>query len=167
MPRRNSTSKHKPRELRRRLVVPARIRTTAGWSDACILNISSRGLLMHTKLRVSAASMVEIQHGEHVIQARVVWRDGSRIGLCAETMLSADDILSAGKAASLPPPKRWAADSRPPSHERNRQRSRLMEFVSVALIVTSLSIAVSALVARSLAAPMSRVSQALDSHRGP
>src|SRR4051794_34204558 len=78
MPSRTRSPKQKPRELRRRLMLPARMRTSAGWSDACILNVSSRGLLVHTRLATPDGATVELCHGEHVIIARVVWRQGPR-----------------------------------------------------------------------------------------
>ena len=53
--------------LRRRVLLPARMRTSAGWSDACILNVSSRGALIHAKRPITQGSVVELRHGDHVI----------------------------------------------------------------------------------------------------
>jgi len=80
-------TQHRPRELRRRVIMPARLRSCSGWTDACILNISSRGLLVHSARTGPAGSIVEVWRGDHVIVARVVWHDGARAGLEAEDKL--------------------------------------------------------------------------------
>jgi hypothetical protein len=109
-----SSAFHKPRELRRRVVLPARLRTPAGWGDACILNLSSRGLLIHSSRALSEGTAIELLHGGHLISARVIWRDGSRIGLCADEKLPVDHILTVGQAASLhlAAPRRRTLDQR-------------------------------------------------------
>src|SRR5262245_7417073 len=94
MSARNVNSKHRSRELRRRVVLPARLRTGANWSDTCILNISSRGLMIHSARAVPNGSLVELRRGVHVILARVVWKDGGRIGLRSSDRLPIEEILS-------------------------------------------------------------------------
>jgi len=63
------------------VLVPARLRDGASWSDACILNISSRGMMIHTGRPIRRGCEVELRRGEHMIVARVMWRDGARAGL--------------------------------------------------------------------------------------
>src|SRR5215213_7636016 len=91
----------RPRELRRRVLLPARIRTSAGWGDACILNISSRGLLIHSNGKASDDGVVELRHGPLVITARVAWRNGQRIGLASEERLPVDQIVTLGISPAL------------------------------------------------------------------
>src|SRR5690348_1343959 len=101
MPGRRPPRNQKPRELRRRVVVPARLRDGASWSDACILNVSSRGLMIHTGRPVRCGSEVELRRGEYMIVARVVWRDGARAGLRAEERVPIEEIVMGGHAPAL------------------------------------------------------------------
>src|SRR5215213_9934355 len=94
MPAPATKSKQRPRELRRRVVVPARVRAGAQWSDACILNISSRGLLIHSLRPAPIGSTVQIVRGDHLIVARVMWSDAGRSGLRSDERLPVDEILS-------------------------------------------------------------------------
>ena len=94
-------SRHQPRELRRRVVMPARLRSRSGWTDACILNISSRGLIIHSSLAGPQGSVVELWRGDHVIVARVMWQDGARAGLQTDERLAVEDIMSLSSSAAM------------------------------------------------------------------
>src|SRR5690349_10239243 len=91
----------KPRELRRRVVLPARMRLGTSWSDTCILNVSSRGLMIHTGRQVAKGTQVELRRGDHIILARVVWRDGGRAGLQAEERVPIEEIVTIGQSSAL------------------------------------------------------------------
>jgi len=156
----------RPRELRRRVLLPARMRADSSWCDACILNISSRGLMIQVGRGAPNATMVEVRRGEHVIRARVVWRDGSRAGLQSDDRLPVEEILSLSHASALQltaggggfverrkEPRR--------DHERSRRHSRLLEFAGVALIGSTFAVGIFGIVERALARPMSAVAAAL------
>ena len=155
----------KPRETRINVVVPARLRFGARWSDACILNVSARGVLIHTREAAERGSYVELRRGEQVIVGRVMWRSGSRIGLRAQ------DRVPVGQSSPQRRRKRCAcarlrtgrsSAGAPPANVReSRLRGRAMEFVSVAVIGASLSIAVVSMMAEALAHPLSQVTGAL------
>ena len=55
--------RERPRELRRRVILPARLRTGADWSDTCMLNISSRGLLIQLIIHDSVAVLLPAAFG--------------------------------------------------------------------------------------------------------
>src|SRR3982751_2658570 len=130
--RRNFIKNQKAREWRRRVVLPARMRTDSGWCDVSILNLSSRGLMVHTRLAAAKGSTVELCQGEHMITARVVWSKGPRVGLAAEALLPIEQILTPGRSAPLQMPESNGrrTDRFTNSHDRSRDRSRMMEFVS-------------------------------------
>ncbi len=69
MHRAKPSKSHRPRELRRRVVLPARLRIGSRWNDTCILNISSRGLLIHSPRLGNEGSGVELRRGGEVIEA--------------------------------------------------------------------------------------------------
>src|SRR5438309_3539610 len=94
-------SRLRPRELRRRVMVRARVRSGAQWGDACILNVSSRGLLIHSAWPVVEGSTVEILRGEQLITARVMWCEAGRFGLHSDERLPVEDILSVEHSRGL------------------------------------------------------------------
>lgn len=162
----NSKSDHRPRELRRRVVLPARIRTGAQWSDTCILNISSRGLLIHSARATAEGSTVELRRGEHVIVARVMWRDGARVGLRSDERLPVEEImsLSGSKALQLVASDGTRVDRRrrprPKSHDA-RLRGRKMEFLGVAALVLCLVLSSWIMVEAAFAKPLALIGAAL------
>jgi hypothetical protein len=155
-------SSHKPRELRRRVVAPARLRHGAAWTDACILNISSRGLMIHTGRQIANGAQVELRRGDYVIIARVVWRDGGRAGLRAEDRIPVEEIMTLGKSPTLQLTARPAERRKHPRpQERSRLRGRAMEFAAVAAISTCLAAAGFTIVQSAFARPLKIVSAAL------
>jgi hypothetical protein len=137
----------------------------ASWSDACILNISSRGLMIQSGRSVRQGSTIEIRRGEHVIVAKVMWRDGSRAGLQADARLPVDESLTLSQAPSLqltagrPPVERRRQPRR--THEQSRIRARLFEFAGVAALAGFFAVSIFSLVQQALAKPLSIVESAL------
>ena len=133
-------SQQRPRELRRRVMVRARMRAQSGWSDACILNVSSRGMLINASAPAVQGSTIEVWHGEHLIVATVMWRNGTRAGLHANERIPVEEILALAKYGS--PAHRSilagsrAAQGRPATGgesasspaDRIRRRGRLRDF---------------------------------------
>ena len=159
------TRGHKPRELRRRVLLRARMRSSSGWSDACILNVSSRGLLVNASQTMIEGMNVELRHREHVILARVVWRDGSRAGLQADDWVPVDEILILSQSPSfqLTAAGRGQVERRkqPRTHDDSRLLGRAMEFASVAIIAITLSCGLYSLVSEVFGEPMARIRTAL------
>lgn len=157
-----SPSLQKARELCRRVLVPARLRHGSWWSDACILNVSSRGLMIHTGRPISHGSKVEIRRGDHLIVARVVWRDGGRAGLRADDRVPVEDIVTLGQSPAL---QLTAGTGERRKHPRgdewNRLRGRAVEFVGVVLIAAVPSGAGLSMVDRAFGQPLAAVSAAL------
>lgn len=128
----------KPREFRRTVLIDARLRHERGWSDARILNMSSRGLLVRATGAPARGSYVEICRGTHRIVARVVWADQDRFGARAQDAIALDAIAS---GADVPPPAVPSPDRdrrRQPrgrtadeGHDENRRRARRAEFLTV------------------------------------
>jgi hypothetical protein len=146
------------------VVVPARLRHGASWSDACILNISSRGLMIHTGRPVTRGSEVEIRRGDHVIVARVMWREGGKAGLQAEDRVPLEEIVTLGHsqahqltATSGERRKRTRPD------DKSRLQARAIQFAGVAIIAASLASAGLFMVEEAFARPMALISASLSS----
>jgi hypothetical protein len=161
-----SSSTHKPRELRRRVILPARLRMGAHWSDACILNISSRGLMIQASRAAPEGTVIELWKGDYVIVARVVWREGARAGLRSEDRVPVEEILSLAQSPGL---QLTATTGRPPyerrnrlrTHEDSRIRARMMEFGSAVVIALFFAGSAYGLVEQALAKPLAAVRNVL------
>lgn len=144
----------------------ARMRALCGWSDACILNVSSRGLMINAPATsAKQGSTIELWHGDRVIVATVMWRSGSRAGLQTDDRLPVEDILALSTTNSLQlTAAPWpAADRRkkPRKDEGSRVRGRRMEFVATLLIGASLAGGAAFMVQEALARPLDVVRAAL------
>jgi hypothetical protein len=164
----SSSRSQKPRELRTSVVLATRIRADSGWGDARILNISSRGMLITSSRVDGEGSTVELRHGDQAIVARVVWRKGTQAGLRTDERIPVEDIvaLSRGSALRLTAPQWSGMDRRKrprPSatHDESRQRSRTLEFASIAVIGISLAATLFSMVETAFARPLAMVQAAL------
>jgi hypothetical protein len=156
----------RPRELRRRVVLPARLRSGAQWTDTCILNISSRGLLIHSGRVAPQGSQVELRRGDHLIVARVMWRDGARVGLQADERVPIEEIMSINPSQAF----RDTATKDVPVDRRSRPRpvtcdarlrGRAMEFAAVGAITVSLAVSIWAMAGQAFAKPLAQAAAAL------
>lgn len=162
-----SLSKHGPRELRRKAMVPARVRTGAQWGDACILNVSSRGLMIRSGQTILKGSTLVIARGDHLIVGRVVWADRDRCGLVSDERLPVEEILSVAQSRAL-----QVIATNGVIHDRRRNprgvkpearlRGRALEFFAVGAIAALLAYGMQELARRALTAPLASVSAALD-----
>ena len=162
------SSSHRSRELRRRVVLPARVRTPLGWSDACILNVSSRGLLIHSRGGAETGATVELHHRHHAIVARVMWRSGARAGLRTEDRVPIEDMMILGQAhnVSLTALEQPAAERRLAprhgTHDRSRARGRAFEFAARLVIAAVLASGMMAIMDTALARPLDSIVAVLE-----
>lgn len=123
-------------------MIQARMRVGASWNDACILNLSSRGMLVRAPTAPNRGSYLEIRRGGHVIVARVVWSNADRFGVYTQDPIPAADLIrgtTSAAAAAAPgdasfTERRAAPRPSVPTSERSRWRARAMEFSTVAFL---------------------------------
>jgi hypothetical protein len=157
----------KAREPRQKVMLKARMRIGAAWRDACILDLSSRGLMIQASEPLPGGSYLELRRGRHIIIARVMWSNGRRAGLRAQDALPYDAIIAEpdqSGAAQTPPIERRAALAPPPrgfEHERSRLRSRAFEFTLVILFGGACGTFAYGAVSKALARPLLAVESAL------
>lgn len=148
-------------------MLPARMRSAAGWDDACILNISSRGLLIYSNIAAEPGATVEVRRGGQLVVARVVWRKNQRIGLCSSDPVPVEQVISDEAAASAVlssgDPIRLDRRRRPRNPDRSRERGRAIEFICVALLGSAFAAWAAMSVHQALATPMSAIGTAFDS----
>lgn len=127
----------KPRERRRTVMLSARMRSAASWHDACILNLSSRGLMLQTEVPPERGAYLEVRRGPHVIVARVIWTRQQRVGLKAQDPLPVEAIVrqqaTAVSAAAKPVERRQSPRSSQRAQERSREHARTIQGIALTL----------------------------------
>lgn len=155
----------KPREDRRKVMLSARMRSGASWHDACILNMSSRGLMLQTSARTERGAYLEVRRGPHVIVARVIWTGQQRVGLKAQDRLSVDAIVTEQATASAGPDalveRRTAPRPRQDPEVRSRQLSRMMQAVTLGGLGIAAAVIAVAGIQEALGSSVGRVGAAL------
>lgn len=150
-------------------MISARMRVGATWGDACILNLSSRGMLVHAPQAPPRGSYLELRRGAHVVVARVVWSNADRFGVRTQDHVSAEALINEStrspvgqqQAASV---ERRAVPRQPErGHEASRWRARSAEFMTFAALGGIGALALVGMVGELLAAPLAMVQSALRS----
>ncbi len=88
----------RPREDRKTVRISVRVRTDAGWIDATLRNVSSRGMMLHSAEPLQRNQFVEITRGRTRVVGRVVWSDDTNFGLQAQDAVDMCALL--GKPGS-------------------------------------------------------------------
>ena len=147
------------------MLVPARMQAGGRWRDACILNISSRGLLLHSSDAPGAGSYLEIRRGQHVMVARVVWSEAERFGVHTQDWLPVDAIVrdlpptGAAKAGETRFVERRRQSRE--NHERSRQAGRWLEYAAFAMGGMIAASSAYGAVSMAMARPMAELDAAL------
>lgn len=163
----------KAREERQKVMIVARMRSSASWQDVCILNLSMRGLGIQAPQVPPAGSYVEICRGHQVIIARVAWAKGHRAGLRAQDPIWIQGLLGDPSAvnerqpaAAEPFVERRRVPRTAQKHEDSRLAGRAMEFTFVALAAAGMGAIAFGIVEQALAEPMAQISTALEPKSG-
>jgi hypothetical protein len=147
-------------------MIAARMRHGEAWSDASILNISSRGLMLHAPMAPSRGTYIEVRRGQHVVIARVVWSNDNRFGVAAQDRVAIDAFI-----ANHPPRTVAANDGNGPAerrsqprperlewrHARSREKGCLMEFAFIAGAGLLVAAFAHEAIARTLSDPLQRI----------
>jgi hypothetical protein len=147
------------------VLIEARLRHDRGWSDARILDISRRGLMVRAGKAPANGTYVEICRGTHRIVARVVWVSQDRFGARAQDAIAVDAVVT-GDDAPLPVPAndRRRLPRRPSTKERedrSRNRSRRIEFGAIVVLACAAAFLGFDAVRSALSKPLSMVAAAL------
>jgi hypothetical protein len=150
-------------------VIPARLRSGAQWSDACILNISQRGMMIHSGFAGARGSMIELRRGDHVIVARVVWRDGARAGLHSDERVPAGEIMTLKQSANIRAITSDGVLIERRRHPRSQhvdaaRRRQVLDFASAFSVTLLFAIEIWDLAQRQLAHPFAHFGTVLSPH---
>ena len=162
----------KPREARRKVRIPVRMRAGRGWADTCMLDVSSRGLSMQGDVAPPQGSYIEVRRGSHVIVARVVWTEDRRFGACTQDPIAVDALVSGSETPgtstgkdSAPTAAERRAEPRALTpvemHHKSRMAGRSLEFAFFLVAIGSSAVLGEGLVREFFARPIVAVSAAL------
>jgi hypothetical protein len=156
-------------------MLAARMRDGATWSDANILNLSSRGLLLHAARPPARGTYIEVRRGGYVIIGRVIWAEANRFGVRAQDGLEIDSLISSGFPLRQPAndvtdgiqerrmsPRSEGLEWR---YVRNRDNGRALQAIFVAVLGIMLSALLYDVAATTFSRPLSLVSLQLRSVR--
>lgn len=161
----------RPREQRQKVLIRARMKTDAGWHDACIVDLSKRGAGLQAATAPKRGDYVEIRRGLHVIVARVVWSRGHRFGVAAQDDLPvasiANDRAPVAKAQELENARDAVERRRLPRSyaekaEDSRRAGQRMQYVFAAVMGMIAATIAGAEVRQALASPLGEVADALE-----
>ena len=152
----------KPRETRRKVVIKARLRAASGWHDACILDVSSRGMMLQTPAVAARGAYVEIRRGQQVIVARVAWAQQQRFGVQSQDPVPIEALLGQpereGPAASSTMERRAVPRPIERRHEESRERGKRVEFAGLVLAGTCAAMVAFGADGEALARPVAAIS---------
>ncbi|HEY0630188.1 MAG TPA: PilZ domain-containing protein [Sphingomicrobium sp.] len=158
----------KPREPRRNVMIAARMRTGADWSDACILNMSSKGMLLHSEDAPVRGSYLEIRRGAHIIIGRVVWSKPNRFGIQAQDHIPVDGLVqnsdrspTTDATATGIVERRAYSRSVQLAHEKSRTIGRLIEFGTFLMVAALATVLVGGVAVEIIFEPMAKAEGAL------
>lgn len=161
----------KTREPRVKVLVRARMRAGADWTDVVIHNMSSRGLLATASPVCRPGTVIEIRRIHHVVVGRVVWQNGAFFGVRTQDPIDIEGIVSAKPPAHKP--QRAGSEGgddrravrRVPVSEREAQSRRFaaaFQFVVLLIAVGVAALFAAQEVGSVLSRPFAAVSAALD-----
>ncbi|NJC33649.1 hypothetical protein GGR88_001123 [Sphingomonas jejuensis] len=162
----------RPREARRKVLIPSRMRLGADWVDVCIHNMSSFGMLVGGDDAPAAGSYVDIRRGTHVIIGRVVWRKDRFFGVRTQDRLDIDSIVNEPRLAKRPQAQQTPAERRTQSRllaeaviadrvEKSRKLSSALQFGLMVLAGLAVSAIAATEVYEVLAKPFASVGSAI------
>ncbi|HJO65737.1 hypothetical protein [Sphingomonas sanguinis] len=168
---------YKNREARRQVLIPCRMKSVRGWGDACIHNISSRGMMLACDDPLEPGEYVDIRRGRQVVIGRVIWRRDRFSGIRTQDVISADVLVNEPRLEGRPAQREADGDRRDPRQrlvseidaarrmERSRSISSALQFGAIGLFGLAAAATIAVQVGHMLTDPTQRINQALSSAR--
>lgn len=158
-----------------RVKVLLRVRMRAGGlpADACIRDISSRGLLIQTMAPPSRGTTIELNGPFPPIVARVVWTSDGRFGVRTQDLIDIPALLS-GKLDRRQAGERRAAPRATPDRpadaldraSRSHRLGRLMQFTALAVIGGGIGVGLARIAYETMSVPSIAIQRAFDGDAG-
>lgn len=129
----------KEREARSDVQLPARLRGEDSWSDVCIKNVSSHGMMLLIATPPERGTYIEVRRGSAVIIGRVMWTSPGRCGLRTKERISVAELTLANAplADSASADRRAQARAHHPEDTaaRSAAMGRLLQFAATITLI--------------------------------
>ena len=154
-------------------MIPCRMKSVRGWGDACIHNISSRGMMIACDDPLVPGDYVDIRRGRQVVIGLVIWRRDCYTGIRTQDVISADTLINEPRLEGRPVQSaaeaaRRTSRSRAVSRidtahglDRSRWLAGNLQFGALCAFGLVAAIVIALQVAQMLAIPTGRITQAL------
>ncbi|MGW8137467.1 PilZ domain-containing protein [Sphingomonas zeae] len=164
---------YKNREARRQVLIPCRIKSVRGWGDACIHNVSSRGMMIACDDPLAPGEYLDLRRGRQVVIGRVVWRRDRFSGIRTQDVISADSLVNEPRLEGRPVDPQQGTERRVMRQsmaseidaarrmERSRSLSQMLQFGALGIFGLVAAVAIATQVGQMLARPAVQISQAL------
>jgi hypothetical protein len=158
------------RDPRTTVFLPSRMRVNSSWTDACIHNVSARGMLVASDRAPDPGAYVEIRRGQAVIIGQAVWKKNQFFGVRTQDRIDlavlqgqpARNGDAAGAKVERRSEDRFRKDAAiARTLERDRAFARLFQFGILAFAVAAASVMVASSVYGVLSAPVDRMTRAM------
>ena len=129
------------REPRHDVDLPARLRGDDSWSDICIRNVSSHGMMLLIADPPQRGAYIEVRRGSAVVIGRVMWIGVGRCGLRTKERIRVADLTMANAqpkdATGARPERRARARLHRPDAAAARSAfiGRVMQFAAMVALV--------------------------------
>ena len=166
---------YKNREARRQVLIACRMKSVRGWGDACIHNISSRGMMIACDDPLQPGEYVDIRRGRQVVIGRVIWTRDRFSGIRTQDTISPDALVNEPRLESRPAPCDVGGDRRHVRQrlvseidtarriERSRAISGTLQFAALGLFGIAAAVTIAVQVGHVLARPTQHIASALSS----
>ncbi|CAM3212279.1 MULTISPECIES: PilZ domain-containing protein [Sphingomonas] len=164
---------YKNREARRQVLIPCRIKSVRGWGDACIHNVSSRGMMIACDDPLAPGEYLDLRRGRQVVIGRVVWRRDRFSGIRTQDVISADSLVNEPRLEGRPVDPQQGTERRVMRQsmaseidaarrmERSRSLSQMLQFGALGIFGLVAAVTIATQVGQMLAKPAVQISQAL------
>ncbi len=164
---------YKNREARRQVLIPCRIKSVRGWGDACIHNVSSRGMMIACDDPLAPGEYLDLRRGRQVVIGRVVWRRDRFSGIRTQDVISADSLVNEPRLEGRPVDPQQGMERRVMRQsmaseidaarrmERSRSLSQMLQFGALGIFGLVAAVTIATQVGQMLAKPAVQISQAL------
>lgn len=102
-------------------MVPCRMNVEGTWSDACIHNVSFRGMMLSANRPPRTGSYVDIRRGTVVIIGRVIWVKERQFGVSTQDAVSAAALTDEPVLRQRPQSSQAPRDRRMMSRDQTEQ----------------------------------------------
>lgn len=151
----------KPREHRHKVLIRAKLRAGGLPVDACIRDISSKGMLIQSRAPPARGTYVEVITATQTIVGRVVWDSDMRFGVNTREKLHIEMIvgeLRTGRAPSETPPVVALRRPQPRRESFTRTHAKALEFGGLVVFAVALIYAIASATYETLSRPLENIS---------